>query len=75
MVGRPKQKTNKKRITMHFDCRERKKKEKTQTIDHQRQSNHDISTRVAVSTMTVPTMIYLYAPLYVEEDMAAHLVI
>jgi len=60
---------------MHFDCHERKKKEKTQTIDHQGQSNHDISTRAAVSTMTVPTMIYLYALLYVEEDMGAHLII
>jgi len=26
---------------MHFNCQEREKKEKTQTIDHRRQSNHD----------------------------------
>jgi hypothetical protein len=30
---------------MHFSCQEREKKEKTQTIDHRRQSNHDMSTR------------------------------
>jgi hypothetical protein len=30
---------------MHFSCRERENKEKTQTIDHRRQSNHYMSTR------------------------------
>jgi hypothetical protein len=29
---------------MHFICRERAKKEKTQTIDHLRQSNYYLST-------------------------------
>ena len=29
---------------MHYSCQEREKKEKTHTIDHQRQSNHYLST-------------------------------
>jgi len=32
---------------VYFNCQEREKKEKTQTIDYLRQSNHDISTRAA----------------------------
>ena len=31
---------------MHFNSQEREKKEETQTIDHWRQSNHYLSTRV-----------------------------
>jgi hypothetical protein len=33
-------------IIVHFSCQEREKK-KTQTIDCQRQSNHDMSTCIA----------------------------
>ena len=32
---------------MHFSCQEREKKEKIQTNDHRRQSNHDMSTCAA----------------------------
>jgi len=32
---------------MRFSCQEREKKEKTQTIDHQLQSNHDMFTHAA----------------------------
>jgi hypothetical protein len=44
-LARSKQTTNKQRIIVHFSCQEREKK--TQTIDHQRQSKHDLSTRAA----------------------------
>jgi hypothetical protein len=41
MTVRPKQTTKKKQRTIvHFSCQERERK-KTQTIDYQRQSNHD----------------------------------
>jgi hypothetical protein len=30
---------------MYFSCQKREKKEKIQTLNHRRQSNHDISTR------------------------------
>ena len=33
---------------MYFSCQEREKKEKTQTLDYWRQSNHDISTRATL---------------------------
>jgi len=33
---------------MYFSCQKREKKEKTQTLNHQRQSNHDISTRATL---------------------------
>jgi hypothetical protein len=32
---------------MHYSCQERENKEKTQTIDHLRQFNHNMSTRTA----------------------------
>jgi hypothetical protein len=38
----------KKRTIMYFSCQKREKKEKTQTLNHQRQSNHDISTRATL---------------------------
>jgi hypothetical protein len=41
-----KQQTN--MTIVHFSCQEREKKEKTQTIDDQRQSNHYSSTRVTL---------------------------
>jgi hypothetical protein len=40
---------------MHFSCQEREKKEKTQTIDHWCQSNHDMSTRTSLMARTPPT--------------------
>jgi len=42
---KPKQTSNKKKAIVHFSCQEREKKEKTQAIDHRRQSNHDVYTR------------------------------
>ena len=46
-LARPKQTTNKQMIIVHFSCQKIEKKEKTQTIDHRRQSNYDISTHAA----------------------------
>jgi hypothetical protein len=43
---KPKQTTSKERTIVHFNCQEKEKKEKTQIIDHQRQSNYDMSTCV-----------------------------
>jgi hypothetical protein len=43
VVARPNQTINKQRTIVQFSCQEREQK-KTQTIDHQRQSNHDMST-------------------------------
>jgi hypothetical protein len=40
----PKLTINKKKTIVHFSCQERKKKRKTQTIDHRLQSNHDVYT-------------------------------
>jgi IS5 family transposase len=59
----------KKRTIVHFSCQERKMKEKTQTIDHWRQFNHDMSTHAALYGRE------LHTPHYMEESTAAHLMI